>query len=277
MQTEDITMLDKDPQVFGNGLNMQSKGMMALVAFLPSVIVWATIWRLKDAMICGWILLIYYFAICCLHRKYIGSGLWKHAIRRDLSGNLSTRLLYNVNFAIVSSVVIFVCLFLYCAYIDWGPQQFSLPAPRIDHKYDAVYWIWSIFLYVLLIPIAEISFWFIFQTYNWPIASGRIVVGICYGTMNAAWIIPLIENTVWNIIFIVFFAGFGWFMHRLTITQGLIRMYGIRLALSLTLTLLIFFVSILNQPASPNILYLGHQENYFQPPNITIEREMSAT
>ena len=275
MQTEDITKLDKDPLVFGNGLNMQSKGMMALVAFLPSVIVWATIWRLKDSMICGWTLLVYYVGISCLHYKYIGSGLWKHAIRRDLSGNLWTRVLYNINFSIICSILIFICLFLYCAYIDWGPQQFMLPAPRIDHKYDAVYWIWSIFLYVMLIPIAEIMFWFIFQTYNWPISSGRIVVAVNYGLMNATWIIPLIENTVWNIIFIVFFGGFGWLLHRLTVTQGLIRMYGIRLTLSITLTLLILFVSILNQPASPNVLYLGHQENYFQPKSVIITREMS--
>src|SRR5687768_13937492 len=114
MKTDNLAMMQTDPRLYGKNIPKFEKFVLFLILSLPSVIVYATIWRLNDAMICGISLTLLYYGICGIHYWKVDSSQWKHILRKDFSGNSHAKIMYHLRFCVLFSLIFSGLLILYC-------------------------------------------------------------------------------------------------------------------------------------------------------------------
>lgn len=256
-------MMQRDARLYGKNIGKMEKFVLFLLLALPSVIVYSTIWRLHDAMICGVALSLTYYGICGVHYWKVDSSIWKHILKKDFSGNSAAKVVYHFWFCLLFSLIFSGLMVLYCAYVNWGPSVFILPMPYVKAKLDLVYYFWSIFLYLLVVPIGEVMYFFVLQQLSWNRAQGQILVPIAYGALNYTWIVPCVRSDWWRAIMVVFFTIMGLLFYWTNLRRDIFRLMGFRFCLSGSLILLLIWLCLLNDPASPNKFYKGSASNYW--------------
>lgn len=263
MKTDNMAMMERDARLYGRGISKKEKFVLFLLLAIPAVLVYSTIWRLNDAMICGLALTLFYYGIAGIHIWKVDTSQWKHIIKKDFSGNSGAKVMYHFWFCILFSLIFSGLLILYCAYVNWGPQVLILPMPYVKAKIDLVYYFWLIFLYVFIIPIGEVMFFFVMQQLSWNRNQGQLLIPIAYGALNYTWIIPCVGTDWWRAILVIFFTLMGFLFYWTNLRRDIFRTMGFRFCLSGTLILLLIWLYLMKDPSSPNKLYKGNTNNYF--------------
>lgn len=275
MKTDNLAMMQPDARLYGKNITKKHKFLLFLLLSVPSVLVYSTIWRLNDAMICGLSLCLFYFGICGIHYWKVDASQWKHVIRKDFSGNSWAKFIYHFWFVLLLSLIFSGLMILYCAYVTWGPQAFTLPMPYVRAKVDLVYYFWTIILYLLVIPIGEVMFFFIMQQLSWTKTQGQLLVPIAYGAMNYTWIVPCVNTDWWRAIVVIFFTIMGFVFYWTTLRRDIFRTFGLRFCLSGSFILLLIWLCLLKEPASPNKFYKGSSTNYFYETKVLSVQELN--
>jgi hypothetical protein len=267
MKNENLGLMDKDVKMFGKDIDNTTKVVNFAAIVLPCIIVWGFAWALRDAMFCGAILSIYYGLVIALHYWRVDSSLWKVVVRRIFSGNTGARLLYNIGFCVGSSIVYGIIICFYMAYASSGPQDVTLPFPSSGRRLDAVYWFWTGIIFIGIIPLFEVFFYFILQTYSWSQKLGKLIIPAFYGLMNFFWIYPTIGNGWWIAIFTLASIGFGFYLYRLNLNSDILRVLSIRTIIPLTIAIVLLFLSAAASPASPHNFKVYDVDNYWMKQN----------
>lgn len=275
MKTDNLAMMQRDARLYGKDISKSRKLLLFLLLAAPSVLVYSTIWRLNDAMICGLALSLFYFGICGIHIWKVDTSQWKHIIKKDFSGNSMAKFIYHFWFVVLFSLIFSGLMILYCAYITWGPQKFTLPMPYVRAKLDLVYYFWTIILYLLVIPIGEVMFFFILQQLSWSRPQGQILIPLAYGAMNYTWIIPCCESDWWRAICVIFFTLMGFIFYWTNLRRDIFRTMGFRLCMGTSFILLLIWLCLLPDPASPNKFYKGSSLNYFYTTHVAAVQDLA--
>lgn len=268
MKTDNLAMMEKDAKLYGRGVSKKIKFLAFLALALPAIICWATIWRLRDAMIAGLSLSSLYLGLSVLHWWKIDKNMWRYVIKRDFSGNSYAKILYYFWFCLIISLVLSALSVPYFAYISWGPDTLKLPMPYVKAKLDLIYYFWLIILYLIIVPASEIMFFFVMQQLTWTPLQGQILIPLSYGALNYMWIVTCVKGDGWRAALIILFTLFGFIFYWAHYKKDIFRTIGLRTCLSLTTILVLLWLFLLDKPVSPNNFYKGDSENYFYENNV---------
>lgn len=262
MRTEYLDRLEKDPKLYGSD-KMKKRFYLLLSLVIPIFMVWVGIWIFRDAMITGICLTLTYSVSIFIHRKFRNRALWKWMSKQDFSGNFRSKMKHNLFFSLSITAISSIFLVLYCAYISWGPQKLRLPFVYLATSQDLIYYFWLGVLYVVILPPLETYFFFGLHTFSWEQRIGQIIIPMTYGLMEMIWVVPIMENNLWRMLFTVMSTGFGYYLYKLRKTNDILKMMAVRQAMANTVGIVIFFLLVLNKPASPVNFQKYDKKNIF--------------
>ena len=95
----------------------------------------------------------------------------------------------------------------YCILLPWGPRIVALPMPGFIGGKFYGYWTLFFFLWVILLPIFEGFFFFLFQASSWKESWSDFMISAFYAVMNLAWMVHVVES--WYSVLLLTGISFG--------------------------------------------------------------------
>ena len=89
----------------------------------------------------------------------------------------------------IIGLVIAAILIVWSKFLPVGPSTVLLEMPVFATKgKEAAYWAAFLFLWVIALPIAEVTFYFMFQACVWTNSLSDWLIASLYAVMNWAWL-----------------------------------------------------------------------------------------
>lgn len=241
----------------------KQKTIFMLLLLVPGFIVWISVWILRDAMICGVCLVLFYLITLKMVKRAMHVYIIRDIIRKDFSGNYLTKVKYQGLLSLVGTLIFVGINVLYFAYISWGPKEIKLPFPSSHSPSDSIYYFWLTILFMFLIPPLECGFFFGLQTFCLDRLYGQLMIPVSYAFMNIMWIIPVIGGDLWRVFGFFFFGGLGYLFYRIRLSNDSFRLMAIRCVFSNAYVIVIFYLLLAKDSASPTHFQKFHEDNVF--------------
>ena len=151
----------------------------------------------------------------------------------------------------------------YSILFSWGPQSIVLPMPAYFGNRFYYYWIGFFILWVIILPIFEGIFFFMYQASSWNQTGSDVLICLLYALMNFTWLIYVVE-TKWALILlscISFFVGYLciWIRDKSSGFESL----GIRIGISIGTYILLVYLNSGSSHKSPMYYLRADSRNKF--------------
>lgn len=158
----------------------------------------------------------------------------------EAKGKAKAALIYGA----IIGAIIGAGLIIWSKFSPWGPASITLEMPLFTSKgKEVAYWIcWSL-LWVLVLPVAEVTFYFMFQACVWNQAGSDFLIAGLYGLMNWCWIYFVVGGYWWSIGLAGASFGLGYFLLKHRDNKGGIEVMGLRVGIAIGLLALLVFLN----------------------------------
>lgn len=247
-----------------NSYSNATKALIAAFLVLPPLINYFGQQIHHDAIIVSieLILLGYVLPIFIMY-NCVDKGIWLKAAHVDLDDTSSKRTAAIIQ-GVIYGVVIGAILILYCKYVDFGPQTIILPFPFYTDKTKRIlYWVAFTIVWGIILPMAEVTFYFMFQAACWGGLLSDLVISLAYAIMNFCWMYWVIEKFWWAFSLAAFTFALGYFLIKIRDSKGGMAATGIRIGISLGTIALLVFIYQWGKCKVPQLFVVAHPKNKF--------------
>ena len=247
--------------------NNYSKSMMclflALMLIAPVIHLLGYWWQHDHLLVLIELILLGYAFPIWLMNKKLDVTLPARLYKKDGIEEYKEKIKPALILGLINGAGLGLTLILWSKFVPWAPTGITLQMPYFWSAWkDYLYWAFFIILWVLVLPAAEVAFFFMCQANVWTNTLSDFLIAGCYALMNFTWLIFVIEGwlAVGLLTAATFAIGYGLIKRR--DVKGGIETMGIRVGIALGILALLIFLNISYPNVKRPVFYFrGHASN----------------
>jgi hypothetical protein len=189
------------------------------------------------------ILLGYVLPLWIMHKK-IDEMISLKITAKDIGTDAKDKAKAAIVYGIIVGAIIGAILIVWSKFIPIGPSYIILEMPLFKTRgYEIFYWVIFALLWVLVLPVAEVALYFMFQACVWTQAGTDFLIAGVYALMNWSWLVHVVGSSLWALIFagVAFFLGYIFLKVR--DAKGGIQVMGIRIGIAIGVLAYLIFLN----------------------------------
>lgn len=185
-----------------------TKLLLRFFLLLPFFFCFYTLKMFHDSIYTMVVLSVFVFAMLTyIHYKLIDEKIWLFIALKNFNHDYKKRMNAAMVAGLAIGVALGVALILYFKYVAFGPTEIVLQMPYFANYFDLLYWTIFTIFFVVVVPVTEVLFFFIFQGSVWFTKAAKFQILIFYTLYHFGWICEVVGN--WYSIAVITVLAFG--------------------------------------------------------------------
>lgn len=130
-----------------------------------------------------------------IHFKLVDEKIWYFIALKNFDHDIQDKVKAAVVAGLSFGGVLAAGLIAYFHFVKFGPTAIVLPIPAIENNYwYFLYWFVFSILFIVLIPVTEALFFFVFQANIWLKNKHQAMIAVFYTLYHFGWIVECVSN-----------------------------------------------------------------------------------
>lgn len=210
------------------------------------------------------LILLGYAVPCYIMHKFIDDKIQLKIAAKDIgTEDPKVRAKATLLKGLVIGLVLGAVLIIWSKFIPFGPKIVLLEMPLFNSRAkEAIYWVVFALLWVLVLPAAEVTFFFMFQACVWNESWTNWLIAGVYALMNWCWLWFCVGDWWWTLVFAGIAFGLALYFLKYRDSHGGIEVIGMRIGIAIgILAVLIFLLFSAVSAKTPVLFFKGDWRN----------------
>ena len=161
--------------------------IIALTAMLlvPPPLLYGILWNTQDVVLTTVGITLVYIGLVAAYDSQVEQFHYNWYVSKDFY-NVKDKVLEGLVFTAAATVTTFGMLFFFTLASPWYITEIQYPGADMTRIVNEIYLVISLLFFVLVLPIGECLFYFVFQTNKWEGFLGDLIVSSSFGLMTLA-------------------------------------------------------------------------------------------